>query len=652
MSQILEATAVVKAKDATGGTFEAIAAKARKLSSVLASMGKDIDHQIAKANKAANIAAAPRFNNPGGLGGPGFRNTIARARDAANAITAYEGAKATRAIASNTVKAAAEGAHERTRMEVSGMTPPEMKEAEHLSAVLSTKYKSLSQTSIMHSVRNIRSVVGHFEEATKILDPLLRLRVIAEGAHPERKAELAADFDKLVKAMEIKSATQDPAKFTHYMDGMAKALNVFGDTLRPTDYYEMFKYGRAATLALSDDFMLGTAPTLAQELGGNSAGVALSSFYTQFVSGKMSNIAVKTLDSLGLIDPTKVEKTTTGAIKGVHPGGVKGAEYLTPGQTDPYLWVNKILIPALNAKGITDPAQQQQMIAALASKSTTAQMLAIFASQQARIEKDRDLVLGKPGHPGAKGLEAADTFMQKDPYTIWTGVKEQLTNLLQAASDPLMPAAAAGMNAIAGGLSSLTSWARENPLSAAGALGATTATLGAVTLKAGKMAVEGAANLIRGPGAAGEAAAPMSKVGMFHASTQAGVRAIGLNALLPATMIAQQSDLLTTAPGGRNWADVIANRGGRNEFDPTPKRLPFTIGDIATRLDGNTSAPAKLEGSASLETKITVEPSPDFLVKIQTLITNGINSLRVNGAPPTGTAGSTGSSMPEAGATP
>jgi hypothetical protein len=74
---------------------------------------------------------------------------------------------------------------------------------------------------------------------------------------------------------------------------MAKALNVFGDTLRPTDYYEMFKYGRAATNALSDDFMLKTAPTLAQELGGSSAGKALSSFYTQFVGGKMSNKAVE-----------------------------------------------------------------------------------------------------------------------------------------------------------------------------------------------------------------------------------------------------------------------------------------------------------------------------------------------------------------------
>ncbi|WP_210189996.1 hypothetical protein [Bradyrhizobium canariense] len=90
----------------------------------------------------------------------------------------------------------------------------------------------------------------------------------------------------LVIASLVDSPRADVARRAFDIDGMAKAVNVFGNTLRPTDYYEMFKYGRAATNALSDDFMLKTAPTLAQELGGSSAGKALSSFYTQFVGGK------------------------------------------------------------------------------------------------------------------------------------------------------------------------------------------------------------------------------------------------------------------------------------------------------------------------------------------------------------------------------
>src|SRR5579859_5807505 len=105
---------------------------------------------------------------------------------------------------------------------------------------------------------------------------------------------------------------------------MAKAINVFGDTLRPTDYYEMFKYGRQSTQNLSQQFMLETAPTLAQELGGSSAGKAMSSFYQAIVGGRIKQQSLKELERLGLIDEDKVVKTKTGSLNGLLPGGVKG----------------------------------------------------------------------------------------------------------------------------------------------------------------------------------------------------------------------------------------------------------------------------------------------------------------------------------------
>ncbi len=211
---------------------------------------------------------------------------------------------------------------------------------------------------------------------------------------------------------------------------MAKALNVFGDTLRPTDYYEMFKYGRAATNALSDDFMLKTAPTLAQELGGSSAGKALSSFHTQMVGGKMSNKAVESLLDYGLIDPDKVIKTSTGNVKGVKPGGIVGGEYLQPGKEDPYLWVNNVLLPHLAAKGVTDPAKIQEVIAAIASQTTSAQMMGIFATQQSRIVKDQALV------HGAKGKDAATDFQANDPMVVSKSIGSQLDNLLSNTGAP------------------------------------------------------------------------------------------------------------------------------------------------------------------------------------------------------------------------
>jgi len=660
MSTILEALAVIKGKDATGGAFDAVAAKIQRLARAANALNRDVGKQMATASRAE--ASASRLARGSLAIGNG-------AKMAAGTLAAYEGGRAVHALAAHTIKSAADRGHEEVRMSASGMSADEIREAGELSAQLSAKYKSLSQTQIMHTARNVRAVVGNFEEATKILDPLMRLRVVAEGAHPERKEELADDFDKLIKGMEIKGVTQDLDKFTHYIDGMSKALNVFGDTLRPTDYYEMFKYGRAATNALSDDFMLKTAPTLAQELGGSSAGKALSSFYTQFVGGKMSNKAVEALQEYGLIDQSKVIKTSTGNVKGVKPGGIVGQEYLQPGKTDPYAWVNNILIPALAKKGVTDPSQVQEVIAAMASQQTTAQMMGIFATQQSRIEKDKNLIAG------AEGMSAADKFLKSDPKVAASAIGAQIDNVLANTSAPFLPLATGGMNWLSSGLSYMSERAKKDPLRAASELG----------FGAGLVSAIGADS----------ATAALGKFGV-------GTGSLGLTKfmgmLAPILDIASRSDIMPATPGVKLLAglhadkfdalqDIAASEKAAaiyGDNDPVyaaqlkamndakrakveseltdlgfagpgvPGRGKFagqySIDDIrrATGIGSAEPVKAVVDGQATLETKITVEPSADFLTRIEQRITNAINAFRSSGAPTAGSAGSTGRSMPEA----
>ncbi|MDQ2080475.1 phage tail tape measure protein [Xanthobacteraceae bacterium Astr-EGSB] len=71
--------------------------------------------------------------------------------------------------------------------------------------------------------------------------------------------------------------------------------------------------------------------------------------------------------------------------------------------------------------------------------------------------------------------------------------------------------------------------------------------------------------------------------------------------------------------------------------------------------DGLAEAPpakAELTGNADVNVKVEVVPSADFMTRIQSMISNAITNVRVNGAPPSGTAGSTGKAMPEAGPAP
>jgi hypothetical protein len=465
---------------------------------------------------------------------------------------------------------------------------------------------------------------------------------------------------------------------------MAKALNVFGDTLRPTDYYEMFKYGRAATNALSDHFILSTAPTLAQELGGSSAGKALSSFYTQFVGGKMSNKAVEALSQYGLLDPDKVIKTTTGHVKGVKPGGIVGSEYLQPGRTDPYQWVNKVLLPALAKKAVTDPAQIQEVIAAIASQTTTAQMMSIFATQQSRITKDAALVRG------ATGIESADKFQHNDPKVIAKSIGSQFDNILGNTAEPMMPAANAGMNWLASGLGYMSDRAKNDPIRSGAELGYGAMLLGALGLDAVPAGIASAGTLFRGEGLNG------FKLGMTRLTAM----------LAPILDIATRKDVIEPTPRLKALAGVHHEQFDRlTDLDRADNLLPnvrpeswlgqkvaairsdhdderarleselegfgyspavtsgryqgqgapnWTIDDIrkATGIGNGEPVKAVVEGEATLKTVVEVSPSPDFLARIRQEVSNAINAFRSSGMPSTGSAGSTGRSMPEAGPAP
>ena len=657
MPTILEALAVIKGKDSTGGVFDSVAAKIQRLSRAANALNRDVQKQMNMASVAEKqVARLDRAHASIGTG----------ARMAAGAAAAYGAGHVAASLIEHTYKASAERAHEQVRMGASGMTPDEIADADKLSATLSNKYKSLSQTEIMHTARNVRAVVGNFEEATKILDPLMQLRVVALGAHPEKAEELGEDFDKLVKGMEIKGVTQDLGKFNHYIDGMSKALNVFGDTLRPTDYYEMFKYGRAATNALSDDFMLKTAPTLAQELGGSSTGKALSSFYTQMVGGKMSNKAVEALQEYGLIDPSKVIKTSTGNVKGVKPGGVLGSEYLQPGSTDPYLWVNNTLLPALAKKGVTDPAKIQEVIAAIASQTTTAQMMSIFATQQARILKDQHLVAG------AEGKDAAVRFQSDDPKVAMKSVGAQTENLLGNLGNAGMPAATKGLNWLASALSWTSEQADKHPDRAVPVAQWGLGMLGAISIDSGRW--------LFGKGSEWGATKAIGKLAPVLALTQLADSIMDDNDIErlkkyeagPRSRFDQLHalDEKDSAAGIYGDPDFEAYVRGQNAtkraaleneltgfgYNPaiTQGRYgqgpAWSVDDINKASGGPSAEPAKAEvvGNATLSTTVEVRAGDGFWATVEQKIDNAINAFRASGGPASGSAGSTGRSMPEA----
>jgi hypothetical protein len=363
----------------------------------------------------------------------------------------------------------------------------------------------------------------------------------------------------------------------------------------------------------------------------------MSSFYQAIVGGRIKEQSVKEMDELGLIDETKVDRTKTGSIKGLLPGGVKGWQIAAQ---DPYAWVNDVLLPALKEHSITDPEDIQSHIATIFQQATAAQMAGIFATQQQRIQKDWNLV------HGAKGLEGADVFQSQDPLIAWQGFTEQFKNLLAVAGGPLVPAAAAGLNKMASGIAAFEHATEKHPLEATAAVFGTAGMLSYASLKASLWALRGLGGALFSTG----------KKGIEDLTGDAAVKAMQAAQLAESAGPSFMGTLLTSAgryglgPLGMLLGTTEPANAGEPKW-PVPPH--YTIDDIQSAVHGGGPVTARVEGDANLNLHVDVSPSPLFDAHVEAIVDNKINAFKGSGfAPATGTTGSLGESMPYSGGAP
>lgn len=404
----------------------------------------------------ARSGGEPPAASPGGRHGDSYSKTAAT-------VAAGETAKT---IAEHAAEAATALERQRIDADVAGLSPAETKEVEDRALALSRKYPSVSQTAVMQMLRNARAATGDLHHGFEVMDPLVRLRVLAQAKHPDQ--DVSGEFDNLVRGMEIKGVAQNTEKFTHYMDAMAKAINTFGETVTPSAYYQAFKFGRGATPGYSDEYMLKVAPTITSEMGGSSAGTAGSAFHQAIIGRRLSQGALHELDALGLLDKDRISYGKGGKINTL-PGAVVGTDLA---RRDPYEWINKVLLPAFTKKGITETGDIGDHIANVFGNRMAQQLAMIFATQQQRIEKDRRNI------EGAKGLSAADEYLARDPAQGLAAVAAQTKNLLGNAASPMVPAATTVIGTLADVLGRLAEAAKNHPREAAEGLVGGTALAG------------------------------------------------------------------------------------------------------------------------------------------------------------------------------
>lgn len=232
----------------------------------------------------------------------------------------------------------------------SGLSAEELKGAESfVNEQVTAGGGLIDKTEALRSYIEARSVMSHAHEATEGASIVLQAKAaIKAGGGTEEQVE---GMDKLLKAGELLGYT-NPENLRKYINDQVRAMQVMGSTISPEDQYEAAKYARNAGANLSEHFLTHTLNSLAQEVGGSTAGVLIRDFYQHAIGGHMTHQGLKNLVAAGIVSMDDVELTKTGEAKGLKPGR-HVADYMTA-MSDPDKWVLGVN-DRLKAKGMSDP---------------------------------------------------------------------------------------------------------------------------------------------------------------------------------------------------------------------------------------------------------------------------------------------------------
>lgn len=212
------------------------------------------------------------------------------------------------------------------------------------------------------SMAATQAVMPSVADAAVVMKALGDTNVGAQTQNIMRAADLAGVFNG-------PDGTIDVARSTKFMQDFVAVEMATGDALDPNQFLHFYQNAGPAIFGLSDTGRQ-AAMLVAYSLGQQKAGTGLAQLTKSLQGGKMSVGNEKYLESIGLLDPSKVVPgSSRGGYIQMQEGAIKDEQLLI---SDPVAWVEK------NIGGVSDPAnmtpaQYGAMIHKIYAAANTAQ---------------------------------------------------------------------------------------------------------------------------------------------------------------------------------------------------------------------------------------------------------------------------------------
>lgn len=336
---------------------------------------------------------------------------------------------------------------------------------------LTHKYKTVSAQEHLQTMLKMAPVMGDKHHAVELADHMGALLVSMQG---KLGMEKAGQFHKqiidTVRAGELSANVLQPERFIKYTNMMVRALNAFGGTVMPSDFFMATKYGRGSALNWSDRFTEQVLPTIIQELGASSTGTAMMTMYQAVIGGRMTVRARNAWQEMGLIDDAKARLagnlTPEGRLRRMTAGMIKDSYQF---MSDPDLWMQQHMVPALIAKKIISKEGYDEILKGNLKeglgletmRKISAQMAIMFGDrtgqgladmlilQVRKLQRDSELIKNSAGMKESLERWNDDYIMSK------AGLHVQFENLQTALAIPNMQVGIAAFKGLTAALSEL-----------------------------------------------------------------------------------------------------------------------------------------------------------------------------------------------------
>jgi hypothetical protein len=319
-------------------------------------------------------------------------------------------------------------------------------------------------TTISENLKGIRELVGvmpNLQEAEMAYPAVMQAAKVLESLGGGKADD---SLQILAKAIELRGGGMnpvtgqlDPKRFVDEANAAQAAIMASGGLVNASSLLQYMKTAGPMARMMSDpDQFYRTALTAIMDMGGFRAGTAMTAVGRQLLGGKMAKPTAEEMQRLGVLQEGKWHASGTGVF--VDKGGLNGEDILKDPKRGVLEWANKILLPALAAKGITASADIQQELYRVFGAETSRRMMGLFSQNQAQIQKDASLYDNARSAGSAYGNVAVGDLGQNV-----TNVKDAVANFLQAFGAPVVPMAIETLQKLSSGINSLAQGALAHP---------------------------------------------------------------------------------------------------------------------------------------------------------------------------------------------